>query len=446
MADVATRQRREERLPGDRGGPARLGGADGQHGRRILDWPADVSALADALGLGRFGVLGYSGGVPYALACAQLLPERVTAAGLVGCVGPDETDGLVAGLDPVVAKNRRTSRTHPWLARATWAGVRMATRRYPQRVLAQTAAALPEPDRRALADPRMASAYLAALREALRPGAAGAAQDMALMASPWRLSPEQIQIPVVLWQGELDRNAPPVMARHLTNLIPDCTTHWFPGDGHLSIVTNHGPAILAGLHQPERSSHARCTRSGTPNGRPGPRPLHADLPLSARSCGVDLSGGGGQDFEGAVVLPMDADVSDPEHERRCDQREQAPDKPSSRNAATGSENPNRPIVHILRRPDGVLAAQRRLAPWRPARAHISVSGSSASAALRAGRAPMPRSGSSGLPRSGSSASAAERLIAPAALRAGRATLPRSGSSASAAERLVRSLVESLGCR
>jgi pimeloyl-ACP methyl ester carboxylesterase len=70
------------------------------------------------------------------------------------------------------------------------------------------------------------------------------------LASPWQLSPEQIQIPVLLWQGELDRNAPPVMARYLARLIPHCTTCWFPSDGHLSIVTNHGQAILATLHPP----------------------------------------------------------------------------------------------------------------------------------------------------------------------------------------------------
>jgi hypothetical protein len=40
------------------------------------------------------------------------------------------------------------------------------------------------------------------------------------------------------------------MARHLAKLIPHCTTHWFPGDGHLSIIANHGQAILAGLHPP----------------------------------------------------------------------------------------------------------------------------------------------------------------------------------------------------
>ena len=32
--------------------------------RSLLDWPADVTALADALGLGRFGVLGVLGGGP----------------------------------------------------------------------------------------------------------------------------------------------------------------------------------------------------------------------------------------------------------------------------------------------------------------------------------------------------------------------------------------------
>ena len=73
-----------------------LGWSDWQPSRRVLDWPVDVTALADALGLQRFTVLGYSGGVPYALACGQLLPDRVSAVTLVGCVGSDDEPGLVA--------------------------------------------------------------------------------------------------------------------------------------------------------------------------------------------------------------------------------------------------------------------------------------------------------------------------------------------------------------
>ena len=67
------------------------------------------------------------------------------------------------------------------------------------------------------------------------------------MAGPWQLRPELITIPVQVWQGEQDRNAPPVMARHLAELIPNCAARWFPGDGHLSIVAEHGEEILAAL-------------------------------------------------------------------------------------------------------------------------------------------------------------------------------------------------------
>src|SRR5262245_47793170 len=45
-----------------------------QPARRILDWPGDVLALADHLDVQRFGVIGASGGGPYVLACARVLP------------------------------------------------------------------------------------------------------------------------------------------------------------------------------------------------------------------------------------------------------------------------------------------------------------------------------------------------------------------------------------
>lgn len=43
-------------------------------GRSLSSFANDVEALAEHLGLERYGVLGISGGGPYALACARMLP------------------------------------------------------------------------------------------------------------------------------------------------------------------------------------------------------------------------------------------------------------------------------------------------------------------------------------------------------------------------------------
>ncbi len=55
-------------------------------GRTQLDWPADVAAMADALGLDAFPVVAHSGGCGYALACAWKLPGRVRSVRLVSAV------------------------------------------------------------------------------------------------------------------------------------------------------------------------------------------------------------------------------------------------------------------------------------------------------------------------------------------------------------------------
>ena len=62
-----------------------------QKERTVLSHAQDVEALTNHLGLQRYGVLGISGGGPYALACARALPaEKLRAVSIVcGLGSPD---------------------------------------------------------------------------------------------------------------------------------------------------------------------------------------------------------------------------------------------------------------------------------------------------------------------------------------------------------------------
>src|SRR6476620_1097401 len=77
------------------------GGSTGRPGRDVASAAADVAAVADAFDVGRFAVMGASGGGPHALACAALLGERVTGAVALASLAPIAADidwfaGMVA--------------------------------------------------------------------------------------------------------------------------------------------------------------------------------------------------------------------------------------------------------------------------------------------------------------------------------------------------------------
>ena len=91
-------------------------------GYRIVDWPADVSEFADALGLERFAVAGISSGSPYALASARFIPERLKGCAIVSGRSPLTVEG--EKLDPshyLMAEEllmARLAKTVPFAARA----------------------------------------------------------------------------------------------------------------------------------------------------------------------------------------------------------------------------------------------------------------------------------------------------------------------------------------
>ena len=89
--------------------------SDFQPNRTLLEWPEDVAALANHLGIETFAVSGWSAGGPYALVCAYRIPERVTAVELISSAGPYDRPAATAGMD-------RTNKVALAMARAECPG------------------------------------------------------------------------------------------------------------------------------------------------------------------------------------------------------------------------------------------------------------------------------------------------------------------------------------
>lgn len=224
-----------------------IGSSDFQPGRRFLDWPADVSALAHALRIERFSVLGYSSGGAYALACAYQIPGRLVKAGLLNGDGPYDQPGLIKGAELAMIKLLSLSSTAPGLFRLALRLTGWAAVHAPGLYQAIFKALLPGPDQAIFASPAVRQALDETVLEALRCGPAGAQRDMAIMVEPWDFDPAEISMPVNLWVGLEDQSTSPAMGYYLEKVIHSSAAHFVPGEGHLSLLNHHAAEILTTL-------------------------------------------------------------------------------------------------------------------------------------------------------------------------------------------------------
>lgn len=217
-----------------------------QPGRRMLDWPRDVEAFADAYGLERFSVLGWSGGGPYALAVAHELPERVESVCLVSSVTPLAGTPLARHLSPGLRRRARVARVLPWLVAATVAREARALERDPERTLRRLFAGSPACDRAVLDDPALLRTLVESRREAYRQGTRGVLADAYLYLRPWGFDPAAVSAPVGLWHGELDETLRPELGRRLADALPAARTTFVEDTGHMLCLT-HWEQILTAV-------------------------------------------------------------------------------------------------------------------------------------------------------------------------------------------------------
>jgi pimeloyl-ACP methyl ester carboxylesterase len=226
-----------------------MGISDFKPNRQILDWPNDVVALADALNIDRFAVLGISGGGPYAAACAYKIPDRLSACGIIAGLGPIST-----GTEGMNASNRTIffmARRLPWLLRPTmWLliGRHHQNKEKAEQLISKMMQKYPKPDRVVLDQPELERLIIEDILESFRQGTKGPGYEGRLYGQPWGFRLEDITFDrVCLWHGELDTNVPVAMGRAIAEAIPNCRAKFCPNDAHISIIFNHMQEIMITL-------------------------------------------------------------------------------------------------------------------------------------------------------------------------------------------------------
>jgi pimeloyl-ACP methyl ester carboxylesterase len=221
-----------------------VGLSDRSPGHGMLDWVrGDLTELLDRLGVDRFAVMGWSAGGQYALATAFGAAERVTRAAVIaGCL-PLDDPGVFDQLDSLDRRLVRWSTRRPVLARAYFRASGALARHQPARLIKISASQLEGRDPGLLR--QLGTWFPQVMAEGVT-DRRGAVDDYRAYAAPWGFRPEDVALPVDLYQGTDDALVPESWAHELHRRLPDATITVIEGGGHL-IAVSHRREVMARL-------------------------------------------------------------------------------------------------------------------------------------------------------------------------------------------------------
>lgn len=210
--------------------------------RTILDWPKDVEAAADRLGIDRFAVLGVSGGSPYALACGHGLDDRVIRVGIVVGVAPIQAPGMKDAL--AIAGPSAIGLVRRFQFAMMAYGFRKGGE---ERFLAQSLETMSGADRGAMEDPVLQKWFIDMTRESVQQGGRAAAHEAGLYRRPWGFDVGEVKAETHLWYGGADQTVPASAGRWMADRLPNSTYVLWPQHGHFTWMVGHEAAEVVAL-------------------------------------------------------------------------------------------------------------------------------------------------------------------------------------------------------
>lgn len=211
----------------------------------MLDHAADVKALTEHLGLQRYGVLGISGGGPYALACAKALPAGKLRAVAIVC-GLGSPDMGYWGMNwKSWAGWTFVQRMFPWICRSWFSrepGARLDLSEKQRMKLLREAfekdkASMSPKDVAVFGDEDYMWLNLRRSAEVFRQGVDGCLDDFRVLNSDFGFRIEDVRkdLPVLMWHGKADDMVPLQHAEKVAVRLGENARLCVTDDTHLSI-------------------------------------------------------------------------------------------------------------------------------------------------------------------------------------------------------------------
>ena len=216
------------------------GGSDRFRGRRVLDSVADVSAIADNLGIERFAVTGGSWGGAHSLAVAARLPERVTRAACAAGVAPFDMPGFdwFAGMDAVNIEEIGWAREgEDVLAREIERVAASMLKRVADdssKLVSESEVEFSEADRAVMARRERHEMIRRMLTEAFRSGVWGYVDDTLCLIQPWGFDVTEIRVPTRVLYGLTDVLVPRQHGEWLGQNVPNAEVVIDEQGGHFA--------------------------------------------------------------------------------------------------------------------------------------------------------------------------------------------------------------------
>jgi pimeloyl-ACP methyl ester carboxylesterase len=212
----------------------------------LLSFADDYAALHHQLGLPPCPIVGWSGGGPYALACAVSTPALVTSVGLAASTGP--LDEIPGAWEKLTAEERSLKDLLRRDRAAAREGITKSCQWYVDDPASVFVGFDPDgPDEALLAQPNVRETMIQWTREGARQGSIGFVADRIAKFEPWGFSVADVTEDVGVWVGEADAPSFHAAADYYAATIPRATLVMYRGAGHLLAIP-HWAEMLAWLH------------------------------------------------------------------------------------------------------------------------------------------------------------------------------------------------------